>query len=135
MHAFYFYTVECAGVYDRKFESLYNDRHAGGTTADSLYRKVKTENFTSDDDAIRSEILCSCCDDYKQWKARNPSFAKRLIEFASKPYHYRVEADKIVTITDTEDGKIVQYKGTIHSTFVLALIVITFINYSQQLLY
>ena len=108
------YTVQCAGVYDRKFEELHNDRHAGGTAADALYRKVKAEKDTIDNDVIKSEILCSCCHDYKTWKVMHPSYAERLVEFASKPFYYRVEADKVVTVT--EDGRVMQYKGTIHST-------------------
>ena len=113
LHAFYLHTVQCAGVYDRKFEKLHYDRHTGGTTPEVLYRKVKTENTSIDNDVIESEILCSCCHNYKVWKTTHPSYAKRLLEFASKPYHYRVEPDKIVKVS--EDGKIVQYKGTIHS--------------------
>ena len=44
----------------------------------------------------------------------HPSYAKRLLKFASKPFHYRVEVDKVVSVT--EDGRMVQYKGTIYST-------------------
>ena len=43
LHAFYLHTVQCAGLYDRKFEKLHYDRHAGGTTPEVLYRKVKTK--------------------------------------------------------------------------------------------
>ena len=105
--------MQCAGVYVRKFEELHSDRHAGGTAADVLYRKAKAEEDTIDD-VIKSEILCSCCHDYKTWKVMHPSCAKRSIEFASKPFYHRVEADKAVTVT--EGGKLVQYKGTIHAT-------------------
>ena len=96
--------MQCAGVCVRKFEELHSDRHAGGTAADVLYRKVNEEEDTIDDDVIKSEILCSCCHDYKTWKVMHPSCAKRLIEFASKPFYYRVEADKAVTVT--EGGKL-----------------------------
>ena len=111
---YYSIAVKCAGVYERKFVELYEDRNAGGTRACSLYQKIKEGRCIFDDESIQSEIRCNCCYQYNEWKKNHQSSAKKLICLADKPFHYAILPDKDVKVI--VNGKEQQYKGTILST-------------------
>ena len=105
----------CAGVFNQKFVELYEDRNAGGTSACTLYRKIKAgDHIEFDDKSIGNEIQCNCCFQYKAWKQNHPSSAEKLLQFADKPFHYDVLPEKDVTVIINKKEQ--QYRGTIIST-------------------
>lgn len=103
--------MDPAGIYDRKFQELYNDGSSRCTTAKKIWENGSAESNGFNEDDIN--INCKCCEYYETWKQRYPVDAQKLKECVQTPVHYRAYPDKIVKVG--EDEKDVVYTGTIHS--------------------
>ena len=103
--------MECAGVYDRKYQELYYDGNSGCTTAKKLWEDSRKESNRSN--VKITNINCTCCTTYKTWARKHTLDAQKLKEQAKIPVHYRVYANKTVKVV--VDEKEVAYIGTIHS--------------------
>ena len=103
------HSVECAGVYDRKYEQFYNDGSSGCTTVKKLWEMHR--EATNDPDG--TTVNCSCCEEYRIWKESHPTDFQKLKEISDNPSFYKAFPSKKVTVV--EDGSNVVYTGTIHA--------------------
>ena len=102
------HSVECAGVYDWKYEQFYNDGSSGCTTVKKLW---EIHREATDPDGITAN--CSCCEEYRIWKESYPTDIQKLKEISDNPSFYKAFPSKKVTVV--EDGSNVVYTGTIHA--------------------
>ena len=110
-------TVPCQGLLDRKFEILYGDGNAGGTTAQKLWTdKCQKESHgiicTSDNQKV--VVICDCCTKYTEWKGKHHTATKLLQKAADTPCYYKI-SDEQITVG------IQPYKSTIRASYLAPL--------------
>lgn len=103
--------MECAGIYDRKYQEFYTDGNSGCTTAKKLWEDNRKKSNRSSINI--TSINCVCCSNYKTWTQKHTLDAQKLKEQAKISVHYKVYADKTVKVV--VDKQEVIYTGTIHS--------------------
>lgn len=90
--------MPCQGLFDRKFEILYNDGNAGATTAQKLWtdkRKEESERIFCTSDGQRIDVICDCCMGYTEWKNKHQAAAKLLQKIADVPCYYKISEEQI----------------------------------------
>ena len=92
--------MECAGVYDRKYQEFYYDGNSGCMTAKKLWEDSRKESNRSN--VKITNINCTCCTTYKTWAQKHTLDAQKLKEQAKIPIHYRVYAGKTVKVVVDE---------------------------------
>lgn len=100
--------IECAGIYERQFVCLHEDRSAGSTTAKKLWSDVRKQK---QDNSFH--VICDCCEDYKSWTEKHPANAAQLQRCADETKYYKAFPKKVVRVV--KNGKEVWYTGTIYS--------------------
>lgn len=99
--------VPCKGLFDRKFEPLYEDGNAGATTARKLWidsRKNGETYETPDGEQVCT--TCDCCTEYASWKKTHCTAAQALQQIADIPCYYKVCNEQVKIHTQVYQGTI-----------------------------
>ena len=62
--------MPCQGLFDRKYEVLYDDGNAGATTAQKLWtdkRQKASDGIICTSDNQKVVVICDCCTRYTEW--------------------------------------------------------------------
>ena len=92
--------MPCQGLFDRKFEILYDDGNAGATTAQKLWtdkRQKESDGIICTSDNEKVVVICDCCTRYTEWKGKHQIAAKLLQKAADIPCYYKI-SDKQITV-------------------------------------
>ena len=99
--------VACQGLFNRKFEILYEDGTAGATTATKLWvdsRKTGEAYTTPDGEQVYT--MCDCCTTYSAWKTTHRTAAHALQQIADIPCYYQVCDEQVKVHTQVYLGTI-----------------------------
>ena len=103
--------MPCQGLFDRKFEILYDDGNAGATTAQKLWtdkRQKESDGIICTSDNQKVVVICDCCTRYTEWKGKHQIAAKLLQKAADIPCYYTISDEQITVGVHT-------YKNTIRA--------------------
>jgi len=102
--------VKCAGVYNQKYEELYNDGSSGCTTAKKLWENHRQ----AANNPYGVTINCGCCEEYRIWKESHPTDFQRLKNMSSDPVVFPSKR-QIYSHLVVQNGNTLVYTGTIHA--------------------
>ena len=90
--------MPCQGLFDRKFEILYDDGNAGATTAQKLWtdkHQKESDGIICTSDNQKVVVICDCCTRYTEWKGKHLIAAKLLQKAADIPCYYKISDEQI----------------------------------------